>query len=409
MLPRRRFHPDEHLSIGIDLNHSHAIACGDLIFVGGQAAIDAQARVTRANDLVAQTRIAMDDICRVLEGVGADRADLVKLTAFYLPDDRLDEHGLLELIAACLGDSAVPGPAITLVPLVTHCFDGLTIEIEGIAMRGQNGERLARSAAWIADGARLPAAFSQALRCGQMLFTSGQSAADAGGEILAAGDLPAQSRIVLDKLQRLLQGLGADLYDAVKSNVFNVEPGEQEVWKEAALVRASHFREPGPAATGLSLPRLPRDGLMLRYDVIAMRAEDGARLPRETAWPTGHWDWPVHLPYRHGLKVGDLVFLGGQVSLTSRGEVIDPGDMKAQTETAMHNIEKVLAELGLGMENLVKINTFYVGSGGQPDLLENASVRSQFYRGPGPASTGIPFPYLAYEDMLIEIDCIAMV
>ncbi|RZV45742.1 MAG: RidA family protein [Sphingomonadaceae bacterium] len=276
-------------------------------------------------------------------------------------------------------------------------------------MRGQNGERLARSASWIADGVRLPAAFSQAIRCGQMLFTSGHTAEDGAGALLAAGDLPAQSRIVLDKLQRLLQGRGADLFDAVKSNVFNVEPGEQEVWKEAALVRASHFREPGPAATGLSLPCLPRDGMMLRYDVIAMRGEDGARLPRATSWPTGHWDWPVHLPYRHGLKVGDLVFLGGQVSLTSKGEVIDPGEMKAQTETAMANIEKVLAEFGLGMEQVVKINTFYVGNRGQQDLLENASVRSRFYRAPGPASTGISFPYLAYEDMLIEIDCIAMV
>jgi enamine deaminase RidA (YjgF/YER057c/UK114 family) len=36
-------------------------------------------------------------------------------------------------------------------------------------------------------------------------------------------------------------------------------------------------------------------------------------------------------------------------------------------------------------------------------------VRASYYRGPGPASTGIPFPYLAYEDMLIEIDCVAMV
>ena len=360
MLPRRRFHPDEHLSIGIPLNHSHAIACGEMIFIGGQADIDAQAQVSQPDDLAAQTRIAMDKLCALLNGLGADSDDLVKLTAFYLPDDALDEAGLLEIIGSFLGSAAVPGPAITLVPIETHCFDGLTIEIEGIAMRGQNGERLARSAAWISDGARLPAAFSQALRCRQMLFTSGQSAEDGAGVIHAPGDLPEQSRIALDKLQRLLQGLGADLFDAVKSNVFNVEPGEQQAWKEAALVRASHFREPGPAATGLSLPRLPRDGMMLRYDVIAMRGEDGARLPRAASWPTGHWDWPVHLPYRHGLRVGDLVFLGGQVSLTPKGEVIDPGNMKAQTETAMTNIEKVLAEFGLGMEQVVKINTFYV-------------------------------------------------
>lgn len=409
MLPRHSFHPDDHLSIGTPLNHSHGIRCGDMIFIGGQADIDASARVTCPDDLEAQTRIAMADVRKVLAGMGADLGDLVKLTAFYTITDAADEAGILDIMASFFTGQATPGPTLTLVPIETHCFDGLTIEIEAIAMRGQNGERLARSVAWIADGARLPSVFSQALRCRQMLFTSGQTAEDEAGNILADGNLPEQSHIVLGKLQRLLNALGADLYDSVKANVFNVEPGEQEEWKSAALVRASYYREPGPAATGLSLRRLARDGLMLRYDVIAMRGEDGARLPRETAWPTGHWDWPVHLPYRHGLKVGDLVFLGGQVSLTSSGEVIDPGDTPMQTETAMLNIQKVLAELGLDFEHIVKINTFYVGSRGQKDLLQNASIRSRYYRPPGPASTGIPFPYLAYQDMMIEIDCIAMV
>jgi enamine deaminase RidA (YjgF/YER057c/UK114 family) len=409
MLPRKKYHPQDHLSIGVSLNHSHALTCGDLIFIGGQADIDANARVTCPDDLEQQVRIAMQDVIKTLEGIGADTRDLVKLTAFYIAEHETSENTVLDIIASHLGETGIPGPAVTLVPIETHCFDGLMFEIEGIAMRGQNGERLPRSAAWIADGARLPAAFSQSVRCGQMIFTSGQCALDGSGAILAEGNLAGQSRIVLDKLQRLLNCHGADLHDAVKANVFNVEPGEQETWKEAALVRASYYREPGPAATGLSLRRLERDGLMVRYDVIAMRGEDGARLHRETAWPSGHWDWPVHLPYRHGLKVGDLVFLGGQVSLTQEGAVIDPGNMQAQTVTAMENIEKVLAELGLGLENIVKINTFYVGTQGEKDLQENASVRSRYYRGPGPASTGIPFPYLAYEDMLIEIDCVAMV
>ena len=148
---------------------------------------------------------------------------------------------------------------------------------------------------------------------------------------------------------------------------------------------------------------------MVRNDVIAMRGIDGQRLPRKGVWPTDHWDWPVHLPYRHGLQVGDLVFLGGQVSLNAQSEVIDPGDIQAQTHTAMQNIQKVLNELGLDFEHLVKINTFYAGTKGQEDLLKNASIRSEYYRSPGPASTGIPFSYLAYEDMLIEIDCVAMV
>ena len=409
MLPRRRFHPDDHLSIGIPLKHSHGLACGEMIFIGGQADIDFEAKVTKPDDRTAQTRIAMEGVLRVLDGLEADAGDLVKLTAFYVTGEDSDEDAILNEIAAYLGDGRIPGPAVTLVPIETNCFGGLSIEIEGIAMRGQNGERLARTAAWIADGAMLPPAFSQAVRCGEMIFTSGQSAESETGDTPNPGNLVAQSRTVLGKLDRLLRALGADLRDAVKANVFNVEPGRKENWKEAALVRAMHYREPGPAATGIPLPRLGRENVMVRKDVIAMRGTDGRRLHREPVWPTGHWDWPVHLPYRHGLRVGDLVFIGGQVSLAPDSAVIDPGDIEAQTHTAMKNIQCVLAEFGLDFEHLVKVNTFYVGTEGEKDLLRNAAIRAGYYRDPGPASTGIPFPYLAYEDMLIEIDAVAMI
>jgi enamine deaminase RidA (YjgF/YER057c/UK114 family) len=409
MLPRRTFHPDGLLSIGVALNHSHGLRCGEMIFIGGQADIDGNAAVTHPNEIIPQTQIAMQGVLTVLDGMGAEPGDLVKLTAFYVLGDDPDEALILDTIAEALGPLGQPGPAITLVPIETNCFDGLSIEIEGIAMRGQNGERLARAASWIPDGAPLPPVFSQAIRCGQMIFTSGQTARDQTGAILHPGSLSQQSHIVLGKQQRLLAGLGADLCDAVKANAFNVEPGDQEEWKEAALIRAGYYREPGPAATGLSLTRLPDAQAMVRYDVVAMRGEDGARLHREGVWPTGHWDWPVHLPYRHGLKVGDLIFLGGQVSLTPEAQVIDPGDIEAQTHTAMQNIQRVLAELGLDLEHLVKVNTFYVGTQGQADLRKNAAIRAGYYRDPGPVSTGIPFEYLAYKDMLIEIDCVAMV
>lgn len=409
MLPRRRFHPDGHLSIGVPLNHSHGLRCGEMIFIGGQADISGEAIVTCPNDIVAQTRIAMRGVRDVLNGLDCELGDLVKLTAFYVLGPEPDETVVLQTMAEILGPLAGPGPAVTLVPIETNCFDGLSIEIEGIAMRGQNGERLARSAAWIPDGTALPAPFSQALRVGKMIFTSGQTAEAEDGSIRESGSLSRQSRVVLDKLDRLLAGLGADLHDAVKANVFNVEPGEQEEWKEAALIRASYYSEPGPAATGLSLTRLARQGLMVRYDVIAMRGTDGSRLHREGVWPTGHWDWPVHLPYRHGLKVADMIFLGGQVSLTPDGAVIDPGKIEPQTHTAMRNIQRVLQEFGRDFEHLVKVNSFYVGSRGQEDLHRNVTIRGQYYRDPGPVSTGIPFQYLAYRDMLIEIDCIAMI
>ena len=84
--------------------------------------------------------------------------------------------------------------------------------------------------------------------------------------------------------------------------------------------------------------------------------------------------------------------------------------MVAQTATAMDFIGRVLGEMGLGFGHVVKINTFYNGGVGVDELRRNADVRfSRFTSDPGPASTGVPVSYLAYEDMMIEIDIVAMV
>lgn len=410
MLPRRPNLADGHSTID-PLQpgcFSPGLTCGQMIFVSGQASADSP------DDLAQQGRAAAQSILNILDGLGADGGDLVKLTGFYERKGADDEAVILAALSETLGAGGAgvagrPGPCVTLVPIESSCLPGVGLTIEATAMRGHNGERLPRAGAWIPDGTVLPPPFAQALRCEEMIFTSGQTAWHPDLPLKDPGDLVAQSWVTLDKLNRLLKELGADLHDSVKTNVFNVEPGKIEEWSAAALVRASHYKEPGPAATGLSVPQLDRPGVMVRNDVIAMRGKDGARLPRRGVWPDGHWDWPVHLPYRHGLMVGDMVFIGGQVSLTPQAQVIDPGDMEAQTHRAMENISKVLAEFGLGMGHLVKVDAFYVSKDGEAGLAKNAAARSGHLPAPGPVSTSVAFPYLAYENMLIEIDAVAMV
>jgi enamine deaminase RidA (YjgF/YER057c/UK114 family) len=275
-------------------------------------------------------------------------------------------------------------------------------------MRHLNGERLARVAAWSPECPPLPPPFSQALRCEEMIFTSAVSARDGRGVLAESGDIAGQSWVMLGRLDRLLRQLGADLDDAVKTNVFNADGGTKASWAAPALIRARHYREPGPAATGITLPRLWPAGVMTKNDVIAMRGVDGSRLPRTHVWPDNHWDWTVHLPYRHGLRCGDLVFLGGQVPLASDAAVLAPGDMVAQTRLAMDYIGRILGELGMGFGHVVKVNAFYTGAVGEDVLRPNAETRFAYFPAHGPTSTGVPVPTLAYEGMLTEIDVIAM-
>lgn len=133
-------------------------------------------------------------------------------------------------------------------------------------------------------------------------------------------------------------------------------------------------------------------------------------MTRQYAWPEGHWDWPVHLPYRHGVKAaGQMIFLGGQVAMDPDGNVLHKFDLAAQTQIAMENIATVLREFGASMQDVVKINRWYVAGGTAAEWETAARIMASFFTEPGPAATGIPVPALAYEGLMVEIEVIAMV
>jgi len=118
------------------------------------------------------------------------------------------------------------------------------------------------------------------------------------------------------------------------------------------------------------------------------------------------------LPYRHGLKAGDLVFLGGQVPLKSDASVAYVGDISKQTEMSMEYISRILEELGMDFTNIVRMNTFFVSDGKGPlaelEYQKNFLARNSFFHSSPPVFSDIQVPYLAYEEMNIEIDVIAV-
>ena len=360
MLPRTYITPDDHWAKSLGVPMSQAVRCGDLLVVSGQVAIGADGSVETPDDLIGQTRAVMASIRAVLADAGLAAGDLVQLRGFYVPEGGTGELAVEAEIAAALEPLNGPGPALTPVPVLRPA--GVVVEIEAIAMRGQNGAALSRTAAWDATWPGPCRPFSHALRVGSMIFTSGVTAETHDG-IPAAGDIAEQSHVMMRRLGGLLAQLGADYDDVVKSNVFNTDGGNAEAWAESALNRAGYYAEPGPAATGISVTSLLPAGVMTKKDVVAMRRPNGERMVRRHVWPDGHWDWTVHMPYRHGLQAGDLVFLGGQVPLNPDASVAHAGDIARQTEMSMEYIRRILADLGMDFANVLRLNAFFATGG----------------------------------------------
>lgn len=63
-------------------------------------------------------------------------------------------------------------------------------------------------------------------------------------------------------------------------------------------------------------------------------------------------------PYSQAVQLGNMVFCSGQIPLDPKSNQILTGDISAQTELVMKNIEAVLKEAGCEFKNVVKTTIF---------------------------------------------------
>ena len=402
IMTRRYSWPEGHWAWPVALTHKHGVRAGNMVFTGGQVDLDDRGTVRNPGDATAQCEGAMAYLRRVLEDLDTDFDDLVRLVVYFI-GDTATETALIEQIAGLIGP--VARPVINMIALPELCYPRMMIEIEGVAMRGPGGERLLRDCLRVPELPPLPEAFSHVVACDGVIMTGDISAQGPDGAVALPGDVQAQTAIMMNQLGRALAAAGAGYGDVLKLNVFYAGNGTAEDWEGPARIRAGYFNAPGPAPTGMPVPGFPTEGMMTKIYVTAS-GRAGGGIAR--AWPAGHWGWTTALPYVHGTRSGDLIHVGGQVSLDQEANVIDPGDMVAQTRRAMDNVATVLAELGAGLDDVVKVTTYYQGNASAEALHENLLIRSGCYTEPGPATTGVPMQALVYEDMVIEIEVTAI-
>src|SRR5690625_1235789 len=129
--------------------------------------------------------------------------------------------------------------------------------------------------------------------------------------------------------------------------------------------------------------------------------------------PENHWDWSVPVSFSQGWKVGNLIFVGGQVAFDENRNIIGEGDIEAQTRAVFENIKKVLNEVGADMKDIVKFNTYYVNDAEGEEVNEfwrkMTKVRLEYLPEPGPAGTAVRVEGFATDGLLIEVEAIAVV
>jgi len=107
--------------------------------------------------------------------------------------------------------------------------------------------------------------YSQAVRCGNTVYMSGQIPLVPETMELVEGDMEAQIRRVFDNLSAVAEAAGGSLDDVAKLNVFLVDLGPFALVNE---IMAGYFQQPYPARAAIGVASLPKgsavemDGVM---------------------------------------------------------------------------------------------------------------------------------------------------
>jgi reactive intermediate/imine deaminase len=122
---------------------------------------------------------------------------------------------------------------------------------------------------------------------------------------------------------------------------------------------------------------------------------------RDTAW-----DRKMH--YSQAVRVGDTIYISGQVALDDAGNVVGPGDIVAQTRQAVRNIEAVLASQGATLRDVVKITVFMTQR--TPGMVQAYDkTMGEFFPDNCPASTLVEVKSLVLRELMVEIESVAVV
>ncbi|MCM1579059.1 MAG: RidA family protein [Ruminococcus sp.] len=109
--------------------------------------------------------------------------------------------------------------------------------------------------------------YSQAVKCGNFVFTSGQIAIDPATGNVEAADTPGQTRRICENLKAVLAEAGCSLDDVVKTTCFLADINDFAAFNE---VYGEYFTNK-PARSCVEVSRLPKD-VRAEIEVIAVKS-----------------------------------------------------------------------------------------------------------------------------------------
>jgi 2-iminobutanoate/2-iminopropanoate deaminase len=107
--------------------------------------------------------------------------------------------------------------------------------------------------------------------------------------------------------------------------------------------------------------------------------------------------------YARASRVGDLIFIAGEVGRDDHGRLVSGGIVE-QTTRVFENIGDTLSTLGLGFHSLVRMDVFLLE---EADVHPFLDVMKRYLPNGSPPGAMLCVKAFSHEGMLVEVECIA--
>ncbi len=104
-----------------------------------------------------------------------------------------------------------------------------------------------------------------------------------------------------------------------------------------------------------------------------------------------------------GVRVGDLLFVSGNVAVDASGNLVGGSDCEAQSRQVMANIRAIVEAAGGKMEDVAKITCFITDINNYSGY---SKVRSETWPSNPPASSTVVVVALVRPEWLVEVEAI---
>ncbi len=107
--------------------------------------------------------------------------------------------------------------------------------------------------------------------------------------------------------------------------------------------------------------------------------------------------------YSHAVRAGDTLYISGQAAFDDNGQVVAPGDMRAQAEHVFRCLERILADQGASFADVAFIRSYLTD---MSQARAYRDVRRRHITGTPPASTTVEVSRLFMPGLVLEVDAI---